>query len=124
MTEIEQNIHFSLKETCKEKSEIVTYDDLINEVDLLEITNESIMDDYIASEINYQTNFTKKELERIADYYMISKRKKKKDELITDIVFFEKDSTNLMIVHKRKKLWAYMLEIKEDKYLRKFLILE
>ena len=36
------------------------------------------MDDYVASELNYNENYTKKQLELIADYYNISKRKKKK----------------------------------------------
>ena len=36
------------------------------------------MDDYIALEIDYQTNYLKKDFERIADYYEISKRKKKR----------------------------------------------
>ena len=82
------------------------------------------MDDYVALEINYQTNFTKKELQRIADYYEISKRKKKKAELVTDIVLYEKDPENFPIIHQRKKLWSYVQEIKEDKYLSKFLILD
>ena len=63
-------------------------------------------------------------MDRIADYYKISKRKKKKAELVTDIVFYEKDPENLQIVHQRKKLWSYVQEIKEDKYLSKFLILD
>ena len=67
----------------------------------------------------------KKEIGRIADYYEISKRKKKKAELIADIVLFEKDPTKSpKVVHQRKKLWSYIQEIKEDKYLSKFLILD
>jgi len=92
---------------------------------MLEMTQlSSSMDDYIAMEINYETNYNKKEIVRIADYYEISKRKKKKGELIADIVLFEKDPENLSIVHQRKKLWSYIQEIKEDKYLSKFLILD
>ena len=120
----EQNITFSLNEECRSISQRVTYDDLLQEVDMLEITNVASMDDYVALEINYQTNFTKKELERIADYYKISKQKKKKADLITDIVFYEKNIENLPIIHQRKKLWSYVQEIKEDKYLSKFLILD
>jgi len=101
----EHNITYSLNEDSKEVLASVTYDDLLHEVDMLEITRTNAsMDDYIALEINYQTNFTKKELGRIADYYGISKRKKKKGELITDIVLYEKDQENLHIVHQRKKL--------------------
>ena len=82
------------------------------------------MDDYIASEVDYQTNYLKKDLERIADYYEISKRKKRKDQLVEDIVIFEKDPANIEIVFRRKKLWSYVQEIKDDKYLSKFLILD
>ena len=82
------------------------------------------MDDYIAAEFNYKTNYNKKELERIADYYEISKRKKKKDELIEDIVLFEKESVNIVKVYQRKKMWKYIKEIKKDKYLKQFLILD
>ena len=69
-------------------------------------------------------NYTKKQLERIADYYGISKRKKRKDKLVEDIVIFEKFPENLTLVYKRKKLWSYIDEIKKDKYLSKFLILD
>ena len=77
---VEENIHFSLQEECKEEKNesIVTYEDLVKEVDLMEMTSSVAMDDYIALEIEYQTNYIKKELERIAAYYDISKRKETK----------------------------------------------
>ena len=79
--------------------------------------------DIVASDnINYSTNFTRKDLDRIADYYSIQKRKKLKDELIQEIILFEMEPENIEIVYRRKKLWSYMDEIKDDKYLRKFLI--
>ena len=81
-------------------------------------------DDYLATELDYSTNFIKKDLERIADYYGLSKRKKKKDELIEDIVIFEKDPINIEKVYQRKKMWKYIEEIKKDKYLRQFFILD
>jgi hypothetical protein len=74
------------------------------------------MDDYIALEIDYQTNYIKKELERIADYYGISKRKKRKDQLVEEIVIFEKDSKNIETVYRRKRLWSCIEEIRGDKY--------
>lgn len=121
-----ENINFSLQEDCKENSEeyLVTYEDLVKEVDLMEMSSLIGMDDYIASEVDYQTNYLKKDLERIADYYEISKRKKRKDQLVEDIVIFEKDPVNIEIVFRRKKLWSYVEEIKGDKYLSKFLILD
>jgi len=120
---LEDNISFSLIEDIStQPSSRVTYDDLLREVDLLEMTTVPNMDDYMANEINYSTNYTKKELDRIADYYEISKRKKRKDDIIQDIIIFEQDPENIELVFRRKKLWAYMKEIKDDKYLRKFLI--
>ena len=116
------NISYSLTEPVRKSSPDVTYDDLLREVDLLEMTSIPNMDDYMANEINYATNYTRKELDRIADYYEISKRKKRKDDIIQDIVIFEQDPENIELVFRRKKLWSYMAEIKDDKYLRKFLI--
>ena len=83
-----------------------------------------MMSDYVAQELNYNENYTLKQLYRIAEYYDISKRKKKKTELIEEIVVFENQPENCEIVNRRATLWSYMEEIKQDKYLSKFLILE
>lgn len=117
-----ENLTYELHEKNNTKNETVTYDELVEIVNLMEITECGEMADFVALEINYQTNYTRKQLDRIAEYYHISKRKKKKDELIQDIVLYEKDPINMEIVYKRKKLWAYMQEIKNDSYLSKFLI--
>ena len=130
------NLQYSLQEN-KKNNDKVSYEDVLQQVDTLDealpdleiqyvYEDETIlgMDDYLASELDYQTNYIKKELERIADYYEISKRKKRKDELVEEIVLFEKDPVNIQKVYQRKKLWKYMEEIKKDKYLRQFLILD
>ena len=118
---MDENITYSIKES-KSRKEKVTYEELLQEVQQMEINFNPEMDDYIALEINYNTNYTKKDLVRIADYYEIPKRKKKKQELAQDIVVFEKDPMNFEIVFRRNKLWSYIEEIKADKYLSKFLI--
>ena len=130
------NLQYSLQEN-KKNNDKVSYEDVLQQVDTLDealpdleieyiYEEEAIlgMDDYLASELDYQTNYIKKDLERIADYYEISKRKKRKDELVEVIVLFEKDPVNIQKVYQRKKLWKYMEEIKKDKYLRQFLILD
>ena len=45
-------------------------------------------------EEDYMNNYNKKDLELIADYYGISKRKKKKQDLVQDIIIFEQDYMN------------------------------
>ena len=135
------NISFSLQEKQEQSPNGLSYEDLLSEVttsaDAIpdEVSEEEYeydysmeamagMDDYLATELDYQTNYIKKDLERIADYYEISKRKKRKDQLVEDIVLFEKDPVNIQKVYQRKKLWRYIEEIKKDKYLRQFLILD
>ena len=48
--------------------------------------------------------------------------KKKKDELIKDIVQFEEDKLNTNVVNRRKELWFYIDELKSNKYLQKHII--
>ena len=66
------------------------------------------IDDIYACELDYNENYTKKQLDRIADYYQIPKRKKKKAELVEEIVIFENDLSNYEITERRKLLWHYM----------------
>ena len=117
-----ENLTYSLYETGGGYDKNVTYNELVEIVNRAEMTESDQMADFVALEINYQTNYTRKQLNRIAEYYQISKRKKKKHELIQDIVLYEKNPENIEIVFKRKKLWAYMQEIKNDSFLSKFLI--
>ena len=129
-----KNLSYSLiekSENDEEKGENVTYENLLKKVnkDAETITlqtslSEFDMSDYVAAELDFRENYTKKQLEKIADYYQISKRKKRKNELIEEIVIFEKDVSNYNITERRKTLWFYMSEIKNDNYLSKFLILD
>lgn len=131
----QKNLSFSLLENNNHIVE-VTYEDILKEVDdigekisVQDEDNSSSdmyigMDDYVASELDYQTNYIKKDLDHIANYYNISRRKKRKHQLIEDIVLYEKDPINIEKVYQRKKLWKYIEEIKKDTYLRQFLILD
>ena len=99
-----ENLSYTLEEK-NEKQDInnVTHADLMEIVQIMEITESDQMSDFVALEMNYQVNYTRKQLDRIAEYYKISRRKKKKDELIQDIVIFEKDPENLEVVYRRKE---------------------
>ena len=131
-----QNLSFSLHEKNSDNDENISYDELMIDLDEKyeqKTKNDEYndlggyyedIDQYETMVLNYNTNFTKKQLERIAEYYEISKRKKNKQELIVDIILFELNPENEYIAFKRKQLWEYMKEIKADKYLSKFLILD
>tara|TARA_R110002073_G_scaffold61687_6_gene155208 strand:+ start:4362 stop:4748 length:387 start_codon:yes stop_codon:yes gene_type:complete len=79
-------------------------------------------DIYFALEIEYNTNYTVKSLGQILDYYEISKRKLRKDEMVQMLIMFEEDPENMEIVEKRKRMWSYVNELKEDKYFSKYII--
>mgnify|MGYP001490183104 CR=1 FL=1 len=132
-----KNLSFSLIDsTIEKKIETgVTYESLIEKVNeqssnIPDDENPFLMDtsmgldDYVACELDYNENYTKKQLELIADYYSISKRKKKKAQLIEEIVIFEKEPSNYDMTQRRKTLWFYMEEINNDSFLNKFLILD
>ena len=127
------NLNYSVFEPEIDNAiESTTYDDIMKEVEEEEKkqTNSTVMfgdvtlDDITALEIEYDTNYIKKELIKIAEYYEISIRKKNKKDLISEIVIFETSGENIAIVERRKELWFYINEIREDKYLSKYLIFD
>jgi hypothetical protein len=94
-----------------------------NEKEIKPYEGENFSTIYFLMEEEYN-QFTKKQLERICDYYNINKRKKLKADLIQDIIIFEQDTLNSELVDKRIELWYCIEQIKNDNYLKKFLILE
>lgn len=86
-----------------------------------EISETENMDNYIALETDYELNYVLQELHHIAKYYDISIRKKKKGEIIQDIVLYEMEPNNMVIVSRRHYLWECLEQIKGDEYLSKFL---
>ena len=82
-------------------------------------------DDYSKMQ-DYDLNYTGKQLLLICEYYGISKgiktNKFKKQEIIEQIIIFENDLNNFEIVGKRKQMWYYINELKNDKYMKKYII--
>ena len=119
--------------SIKEKNNIVVtnnYDDEIKEINeeiekiSLEENDFSDYDSAYAQILDYKTNYLKKDLIKIAEYYEISIRKKTKDKLIEDILSFENNPENCVIVERRQTLWFYLNELMEDNYLRKYIIFD
>jgi hypothetical protein len=132
MTQQPQNIKYSLKEfTYKKEDTYLSFDELEEFIDKREkeLNNqEATMQDnyseiFFILEHEYSENYTKKELDIIADYYNISKRKKRKSELIQDIIIFEQNDLNFNIVEKRKLHWFYLEQLNNDEYLKQFIMI-
>ena len=132
MTTHPQNIKYSLKEYKKNDKDDVglTFDELENFIEEKEMelnSNTDYQDNYsemfFLLEQEYNENYTKKELELIAGYYDISKRKKKKLDLIQEIIIFEQNELNYEIVERRKLHWFYLEQLSNDDYLKQFIII-
>lgn len=114
------NINFTILDECNEKK-CVSYTEILEEVELFLIIKKDTQNDpYINLVIEYNNSYNLKQLKQIAEYYELNLNKNKSD-LINNIIEFEKNKNNSIKVCKRKKLWAYMEELKEDKILCKYL---
>lgn len=87
--------------------------------------NDNENNNYISSmtalELEYN-EYLKKDLVKICEYYKISTRKKRKGDLIDDIIEYELNSENFLFTERRKMLWEYIYELIEDEYLNKYII--
>ena len=76
--------------------------------------------------IEYDTNYNVKQLLLICEYYGLLKEVKlnklKKQELIFFLLDFEENVENSLIVYKRKQLWYFMNELKNDKFMKKYIL--
>lgn len=70
--------------------------------------------------VELSTNYTVRGLSRIMEYYGLSRRKLKKNEMVQTIVMYEGDPDNWSIVEKRRRLWQNIEELVEDPYLSKY----
>ena len=80
------------------------------------------MDCATAVSFDYEMNYTIKQLKHIAGYYGL-KCKNRKADIIQDIVLFEMDTVNGDAVARRKRLFHYMDVLKNDEYLKSYVII-
>jgi hypothetical protein len=114
-----------------DENELETILKEINDFSYSEIENNNENDWYststlIAKSIDYDTNYNVKQLLTICDYYGLLKEVKinkfKKPELILFLLDFEENMENSLIVYKRKQLWYFIEELKNDKFMKKYIL--
>jgi hypothetical protein len=117
----EENITFFFNEIEKEDETSINQN--IIDIDMEDLNNNHLMIPYF---VDYQLNYTVKQLLLICDYYDIVKINKlnkcTKDEIIHHLMIFENNSENIEMVLKRKQLWFFMGELKMDKFMKKFIL--
>ena len=120
----EQNmaISYYLEEIENQEKEEINIEEFMAEIENSELTDDLA----VTQMVNYRENFTVKELLLICDYYGFAKELKNnkcnKEQIIEILVSFESDLNNYEIVFKRQNLWFYMSELKNDKFMKKFLL--
>ena len=122
-----ENVFFSLDETTVEFNNEDIINNLLDDFDytnqINNLTSEEIME---SLSIEYKINYNVKDLLLICEYYGISKELKvqkfSKEMIIYFLVDFENDLLNNTIVMKRKKLWSYIDILKNDRFMKKYII--
>ena len=129
-----ENINFLFDDITISNTNLID-DELNCQNDLTDILNDinnddtvdSHSNDYLFSEVvDYNINYTVKQLIQICEYYNISKEVKmtkcNKEEIINTIVLFENNPINYDIMCRRKQMWFYINELKNDKFMKKFIL--
>ena len=76
--------------------------------------------------VHYDINYTVKQLLQICEYYGISKdlriSKCNKSDILNTLIIYENNIENQERVNKRKTLWYYINELKNDKFMKKYVL--
>ena len=125
-----ENIQLNIDEVNKDEN--INLSELIDKLEnifvVMDQNNEELESENIKvlQIIDYQMNYNIKQLTLICDYYGILKQIKynkcNKDEIICILVDFENDRNNEDIVSTRKNMWFYMNEIKNNKFMKKYVL--
>ena len=124
----EENVFFSLDETSLDyKNENNIINDLLDDFDYTNQINNLTREEIIESlSIEYKINYNVKDLLLICEYYGIAKELKVqkfcKEMIIYFLIDFENDPLNNTIVLQRKKMWRCMNMLKNDKFMKKYVI--
>jgi len=116
-------------------------DDNIEQIDNYEINRNKLLNtEYIFKEedylcytklVHYYIKYTVKQLLQICEYYGIeyygiSKdiriNKCNKSDVLNTLIIYENNIENQKRVNKRKKLWHYINELKNDKFMKKYVL--
>jgi hypothetical protein len=117
------NIQFNLQDIVDESEEEWEENEFSNYATIfLENVREDV--DILSVIHGYESTCNVKDIVKIGEYYGIQKQfsKLKKLEMIYLVVFFENDGKNADIVLKRKQMWFYIDELKQDKFMKRFVV--
>jgi hypothetical protein len=125
-----ENVFFSLDETENEVNtdDSTQLNDFLEELnfenDTNDLKNQGIIE---VMRVDYKINYTVKGLLLICEYYGLAKElkfinKSCKDIIIHFLVDFESNPLNNTIVLRRQEMWRYINILKNDKFMKKYVL--
>jgi len=133
----DENIYFLLNEDENENEDLEKNQNFFNDFKNQDFINNEILyynnhnsnekiDNIYSQFVHYRENYVLSQIHQICEYYGIAKEMKKnklnKDDVIYLLVNYENTIENKNIVFKRKQLWYYINELKNDTFMKKFII--
>jgi len=120
------NISFLLVDSIQELQPN-NINQLMNDFQNINYKNDYFEENELYKELSiFYSDKSVNQLLKICDYYNLTKyikmSKYKKNEIVNAIILFEMDSINNITVTKRQKLWYYMEELINDKYMKTYII--
>uniref|UniRef100_A0A6C0HFY8 Uncharacterized protein n=1 Tax=viral metagenome TaxID=1070528 RepID=A0A6C0HFY8_9ZZZZ len=133
VNDLTSGIYYKFEEKEEYENKIINVDEFLSEMESsysMSVSTTSTNSDcdsdsnisHAILELEYSTNYNVKGLAQIMDYYDLSKKNMRKDEMIQMIIMFETDPNNLKIVNRRRRMYKYINELKRDKYFSKFIL--
>jgi hypothetical protein len=118
------NIAYEINEAISNDESFLEIEHMLAELENMNTVDDETMneDEMCVAMLDYETNHTVKQLQLICEYYSIKTMRCKKQELIDQIILFENSLENIEIVVRRKELWKYLEELKNDKILKRFIL--
>jgi len=130
-----ENITYEFKDENSSNDNLCEIEKLLNDFEQINYINNAIDnnnriciedDDMYTEMVHYDMNFTVKQLLLICDYYGLMKdvktNKMKKQDVIEQILICENNMENYEVEIRKKELWYYLNELKNDKIMKKFII--
>jgi hypothetical protein len=122
---INENEHVNSENNCNHNE----LESILREIDEFSLNynfNEQAQTLLMTKMLDYDINYSVKQLLIICDYYGLLKEVKinklKKTEIISLLLDFEENVENSLLVYKRKQLWYFMSELKNDKFMKKYIL--
>jgi hypothetical protein len=124
---IHENVNIEMMDELDKSNDEFNLNKLMEDFENISLKNVGIESDQLYTDmLNYDMNYTVKQLLLVCEYYGITKEikvnKMKKNEIIEQIIIFENNNDNYDAVIRRKELWYYINELKEDKMMKRFII--